>query len=172
MTDDDARPDPSAAPWAPPGHELRAADAPAPADRSGPADPYRPVHPRQPAQPHPSAAASAAPWPGSGGAAPGAAQPFAVSGSHRESVLAGPGYSSPAYRNDQAAVASLVLGLVGVVVPAVCLFAVLLGHIGLRRLRTSYRGGRGLAVAGLVLGYLMTAVWLAVLVLQLVLNSL
>ncbi len=91
---------------------------------------------------------------------------FDTSERHRDQVLGGPGYHTPAYRNHRGAVAALVLGLVGIVIPGVALFAVAAGHLALHRLRDSYEGGRGLAVAGLVLGYAMVAVWLAVLVLS------
>lgn len=84
---------------------------------------------------------------------------FDTSERHRDRVLGGAGYDSPAYRNDRVAVAAMVFGVLGVVVPGLCLIAIAFGHLGLRRLRTSYEGGRGLAVAGLALGYAMTAVW-------------
>ena len=84
---------------------------------------------------------------------------FGTSERHRERVLGGAGYDSPAYRNDRVAVTAMVFGVLGVVVPGLCLVAIAFGHLGLHRLRTSYEGGRGLAVAGLALGYAMTAVW-------------
>ncbi len=58
------------------------------------------------------------------------------------------------------AIASLVLGIVGIVtggfllVPQV--LAIILGHVGLRHGRTS----RGFAIAGLIMGYLVTGLWL------------
>ena len=50
------------------------------------------------------------------------------------------------------AIASLVLGLVGVQV-----LAIVFGHIALAQIRRSggAQGGRGLAIAGLVLGYVV-----------------
>lgn len=58
------------------------------------------------------------------------------------------------------AVAALICGLLGLA-PA----AVVLGHVGFVQARRSGQRGRGLAVAGLVLGYLAIAVgvvaWLA-----------
>ncbi|MDO8105687.1 DUF4190 domain-containing protein [Isoptericola sp. b441] len=47
------------------------------------------------------------------------------------------------------AIASLVLSLLGV-----CLGGVIAGHVALRRIAVSGQRGRGLAVTGLVLGYL------------------
>jgi hypothetical protein len=58
-----------------------------------------------------------------------------------------------------AATASLVLGLIGILV-GYCLFgipcvlAVIFGHIGLVQTRGGEKSGRGMAVAGLVLGYI------------------
>lgn len=169
MSENDPRP------WAAPGHEHR--EAPATAAPPYPTDPYAaPGHPAAPPPGRPSGlppgypAASPAAHPAvpPGGPAPA----FAVDERHRARVLDGPGYTSPQHRNDRVAVAALVLGLVGILVPGICLIAVALGHLGMHRVRTSYHGGRGLAVAGAVLGYIMTAVWLAVVILQLVLNNL
>ena len=60
------------------------------------------------------------------------------------------------------AIASLVSGILGVVVcPFVgSLPAVITGHIALRQIAASGNtlGGRGLAIAGLVLGYVMLGV--------------
>ncbi|TNC17523.1 DUF4190 domain-containing protein [Georgenia sp. 311] len=94
--------------------------------------------------------------------APGAPLAFATSDRHRDRVLGGQGYETPAYRNDSFAATSMVLGVVGILVPGVCLLAIACGHYARHRLRRSYEGGRGLAVAGIVLGYATTAVWLAV----------
>lgn len=56
------------------------------------------------------------------------------------------------------ATASMVLGILGVLggwclfgLP--CILAVILGHVGLRETRHGTKSGRGMAVAGLVLGY-------------------
>lgn len=61
--------------------------------------------------------------------------------------------------NSSWATASLVLGIVGVL-GGFCLFgipcvaAIIAGHVGMGETRNGSRGGRGQAVAGLVLGYL------------------
>lgn len=56
------------------------------------------------------------------------------------------------------AVASLVLGIIGILggwctfaIP--CILAVILGHAGLNETKANAKQGRGMAVAGLVLGY-------------------
>ncbi|MGW3606530.1 DUF4190 domain-containing protein [Micromonospora sp. NPDC005161] len=60
------------------------------------------------------------------------------------------------------AVTSLVFGILGVLggwclfgLP--CLLAVVLGHVGLHDTRNNSKSGRGMAVAGLVLGYVFVA---------------
>lgn len=58
-----------------------------------------------------------------------------------------------------AATASLVLGIVGItfgwcLLGIPCILAVIFGHVGLAATRDNQRSGRGLAVAGLVLGYI------------------
>jgi hypothetical protein len=58
------------------------------------------------------------------------------------------------------ATASLVLALIGLfggwcVMGIPCVLAVIAGHIGLAETKTGHRGGRGMAVAGMILGYLV-----------------
>ncbi len=62
------------------------------------------------------------------------------------------------------ATAALVLGLIGALggwcmlgIP--CLIGVIAGHIGLKETATGEKGGRGMAVAGLILGYLFVVPW-------------
>lgn len=117
------------------------------------AEPYAPAGPPPPVGEPYGGAPAASPY------VPTSSSAFDTSARHRDRVLGGAGYDSPAYRNDRVAVTATVLGVLGVVVPGLCLFAIAFGHLGLHRLRTSYEGGRGLAVAGLALGYAMTAVW-------------
>ncbi|WP_200210374.1 DUF4190 domain-containing protein [Micromonospora coerulea] len=69
------------------------------------------------------------------------------------------------------ATASLVLGILGVLggwclfgLP--CILAVILGHIGLRETRDGTRSGHGMAVAGLVLGYVFVGPMVAFTVLM------
>lgn len=60
------------------------------------------------------------------------------------------------------AVGSLVFGILGVLggwcifgIP--CLIAVILGHLALRETRNDQMGGHGMAVTGVILGYLFVA---------------
>jgi Domain of unknown function (DUF4190) len=64
----------------------------------------------------------------------------------------------PPARTSGLAVASLVLGIVGLVLwwltfGVAALLAVVFGHVGLSQTRRGDRGGRGMAVAGLSMGY-------------------
>lgn len=65
------------------------------------------------------------------------------------------------------ATASLVLAIVGLLggwcafgLP--CFIAVLLGHMALKETRNGQRGGHGMAVAGLILGYPFALLWAGV----------
>lgn len=77
---------------------------------------------------------------------------------------AAPGYGAPAPRTNGLAVASLVLGIVGVllcffVLPS--LLAVVFGLIGINQTKNNpAQGGRGMAIAGLVLGGVGLAIML------------
>ncbi|WP_215394780.1 MULTISPECIES: DUF4190 domain-containing protein [unclassified Leucobacter] len=69
------------------------------------------------------------------------------------------------------ALISLILGIVGLFVfgiPAVV--AVVLGHIALSQIKKRGERGRGLAIAGLVTGYVSIALWAILLVLGLILG--
>lgn len=69
-------------------------------------------------------------------------------------------------RTSSWAVASLVLGIAGLLLLAahlgfLALLAVIAGHAAVRDTRGGIRSGRGLAVVGLVLGYITLAVVVA-----------
>ncbi len=69
------------------------------------------------------------------------------------------------------ATASMVLGIVGLL--AFCLvlpsiLAVVLGHFAMAETKTGERGGHGQAVAGLIMGYIVTVPMVAYLVLSLI----
>ncbi len=86
-----------------------------------------------------------------------------------------PGYPPPGYAvggypypaappSNTLAVTSLVLGIVGlVVIPFLgSIAAVVTGHIARRQIRERGEGGDGLAIGGLVTGYLGAAFWLLI----------
>jgi Domain of unknown function (DUF4190) len=58
-----------------------------------------------------------------------------------------------AQRTNPWAVASLVCGIAQFFVPPGVILAIVFGHIARRQIRRTGEGGRGLATAGLILGY-------------------
>ncbi|HEY7107339.1 MAG TPA: DUF4190 domain-containing protein [Acidimicrobiia bacterium] len=73
---------------------------------------------------------------------------------------------SPRARTSALAVSSLVLGIVGFFL-ITALLAVIFGHVALSQVKRSFGaiGGRGMAIAGLVLGYLWLAFFAAIIAL-------
>jgi hypothetical protein len=74
------------------------------------------------------------------------------------------------------AVASLVLGIVGVFlswflfgIPSI--LAVIFGHVGLSKANNGTGGGKGMAIAGLVTGYVIIGIWLLILLLGVAFRS-
>lgn len=74
----------------------------------------------------------------------------------------GYGYGAIRKGTNGPAVASLVLGILGCVPLITGILAVLLGIVGLRKTRDPMVGGRGLAIAGLVLGAISIIAWLSI----------
>lgn len=73
-------------------------------------------------------------------------------------------YSPPQTpRTNGLAIATLVLGICGFAI-----LPVVLGHIALGQIRSRHEGGAGLAVAGLVLGYLALVGYLVLAVIAIV----
>lgn len=66
-------------------------------------------------------------------------------------------YPPPAPRTNGYAIGSLVCGIAGTMFGVPAVPAIVLGHIARRRIRETGEQGDGLAVAGLVLGYVVTA---------------
>ncbi|MFU8874355.1 DUF4190 domain-containing protein [Micromonospora sp. SL4-19] len=129
-------------------------------------DPTRP-QPPVPAIPGPYPPVSAAPGPYPPVSAPAGAYPPVSVAPYQ------PGYPQAALRvagqpalTSGMATASLVLGILGVLggwclfgLP--CILAVVLGHLALRETRDGTRSGHGMAVAGLVLGYIFVGPMIA-----------
>jgi len=59
------------------------------------------------------------------------------------------------------AIASLVCGIVGCI-PGAGIAAIVTGHMALGRIKMSGQGGRGMAIIGLILGYLSIVGWIIV----------
>lgn len=76
-------------------------------------------------------------------------------------VFAGPGYRSPTPPYSLASRISLALAVLGVL-PGISLGAIAAGHYALYETSRSHKSGRGVAVAGLALGYMGLVVWILI----------
>ncbi|KZB82376.1 DUF4190 domain-containing protein [Amycolatopsis regifaucium] len=63
------------------------------------------------------------------------------------------------------AVASLVCSLIGLVMCFPAILGIVFGHIALSKAKRGQAGGQGMAQAGLVVGYVVTGLWLVPLIL-------
>ena len=131
-----------------------------------PTEGQQPTYPEdsQPASPeYPQAAYPQAGYPQAG--YPQAGHPQA--GYPQPGAYATYGYPYPAApANNGLAIASLVLGIAGLfIVPIIgSIAAVIMGHVARKQIRERGEGGDGMAVGGLVTGYIGGALWLAILV--------
>ncbi|MBE1532352.1 DUF4190 domain-containing protein [Actinomadura algeriensis] len=58
------------------------------------------------------------------------------------------------------ATASMVCGLIGIVFCGfTAILAIIFGHVAQSQIRRTREGGSGMATAGLVMGYIVTAIW-------------
>lgn len=111
-----------------------------------------PEVPRQPGPP------PLDPYRAPSGAADGGSQPYPSYG-HQYGPL--PHWPGPVVVNDSLAVPSLVLGIVGMVcMTIVSPVALVMGIVSLRRIKRTGALGRGMAIAGVVLGAVGTALLL------------
>lgn len=67
------------------------------------------------------------------------------------------------------AVASLVCSLVGLLLCFPAILGIVFGHIALSKAKRGEAGGQGMAQAGMIVGYVVTAVWLIPVILWFVL---
>ena len=68
---------------------------------------------------------------------------------------------TPQWRAQQTsplAIASMVCGMVALVLGPLAILAIVFGHIARGQVRRTGEGGRGMATAGLILGYLVLVV--------------
>lgn len=115
---------------------------------------------------YPSAGYPQPGYPQPGYAQPGYAQPgYPQPGYGAPGAYAAGGYGyAPAPTNNGLAVASLVLGLAGlVVIPFLgSIGAVITGHMARKQIRERGEGGDGMAIGGLVTGYLGIGIYLLI----------
>lgn len=104
---------------------------------------YDPYNPKQPGDPY------------------GQQQPYGQPGPYgQQPMYGGYGYAPPKPQTN--AILALVLSCVGFVTCGVTsIVGVVFGHIAMGKIKRGEEDGHGLAVAGLVVGYLVIAGWLA-----------
>jgi hypothetical protein len=77
----------------------------------------------------------------------------------------GYGYGAPApiaqQKTNTMAIVSLVLALCGLCTVIAAPIGAILGHVGRRQIRDRGEGGAGLALAGIIVGWVVTALWVA-----------
>jgi len=72
-------------------------------------------------------------------------------------------YGSAPPRNNGMATASLVLGIIGIFFCGfTSILAIIFGHVAQSQIKRTGEGGAGMATAGLVMGYIVTAIWIVV----------
>jgi Domain of unknown function (DUF4190) len=157
---------PESSPWVPQPETAPAAWAAAPAPYGPPAQPGSGAEHGQPGYAQPGSAQPGSVQPAYG--QPGYGQPgYAQPGFGQPGYGQAPGgYPAPAYgypppygyppeqrRTNGLAIASMVLGIVWIWWIG-SILAVIFGHIALSQIKGRGEGGRGMAIAGLVLGYI------------------
>lgn len=125
-----------------------------------PAPPVAPAYgaptPPQPPYGSPAAPPYGAPAPQYGAPAPQYGTPAPQYGAGAPQYAAAPGYGYPATpKTNTLAVVSLISSLVGVfLIPFIGqIVGIITGHLSLSQIKTTGEGGRGLALAGLIIGY-------------------
>ncbi len=73
--------------------------------------------------------------------------------------------AAPATRTSGMATASLVLGIIGLFINPLSILAIIFGGIGIAQTgRDATLKGRGMAVAGLILGIIVVLAWIAIII--------
>jgi hypothetical protein len=72
-------------------------------------------------------------------------------------------YGSTPPPNNGMATASMVLGIIGIVFCGfTSILAIIFGHIAQSQIKRTGEGGGGMATAGLVMGYIVTVIWVII----------
>ena len=105
---------------------------------------YDPYNPKQPGDPY--------------GQQPG--QPYGQP-MYGQQPMYGPGYGYQAPKSQTNAILALVLSLVGFATCGVtAIVGVIFGHIAMGKIKRGEEDGRGMALAGVIIGYVVIAGWL------------
>jgi hypothetical protein len=86
-------------------------------------------------------------------------------------ATAGGVVAAPSARTEPLAIWSLVLSILGFLCGLSAIGGIVCGHLALGAIRRNGTGGKGLAIAGLVIGYLFVVAFLAVMLLVFLGNS-
>lgn len=109
---------------------------------------YDPYNPKQPGDPY-------------GQQQPYGQQPHGQPGPYGQQPMYGYGYPPPAPKPQTNAILALVLSCVGLATCGVTAIAgVIFGHIAMGRIKRGEEDGRGMALAGVIVGYVVIAGWL------------
>lgn len=104
---------------------------------------YDPYNPKQPGDPY------------------GQQQPYGQPGQYGQQPMYGYGYPPPAPKSQTNAILALVLSLVGFATCGVtAIVGVIFGHIAMGRIKRGEEEGHGMALAGVIIGYVVIAGWL------------
>ena len=110
---------------------------------------YDPYNPKQPGDPY----GQQPPY--------GQQQPYGQPGPYGQQPMYGYGYPPPAPKPQTNAILALVLSIVGFATCGVtAIVGVIFGHIAMGRIKRGEEDGRGMALAGVIIGYVVIAGWL------------
>lgn len=114
---------------------------------------YDPYNPKQPGDPY--------------GQQPG--QPYGQQPVYGQQPMYGYGYQPPVPKSQTNAILALVLSCVGFVTCGVtAIVGVIFGHIAMGKIKRGEEEGHGMAVAGLIVGYVVIAGWVLYFVIVLI----
>jgi hypothetical protein len=106
---------------------------------------YDPYNPKQPGDPY--------------GQQPG--QPYGQPGQYGQQPMYGYGYPPPVPKPQTNAILALVLSCVGFVTCGVTsIVGVIFSHVAMGKIKRGEEEGRGMALAGMIIGYVVIAGWL------------
>lgn len=134
---------------------------------SNPNDPnlQQPMAPETPAAPQYTTppAAPAAPEYNAPPVAPPAAPPAAP-------YTAAPQYGqAPAQKTNVMAIVSMISSIIGLFTFGIlCLLGVILGHISMSQIKRTNEGGKGMAITGLIVGYIGLIGWVIALIIMVI----
>ena len=150
-------------PPVPPAPEGGNAPTPPEATQVPPAAPVPPAVPQQPyGQPAPAQPVYGQPTYG---------QPAYGQPTYGQPAYGQPGYGQPAYgqpyaqpypvgpRTNTLSILALVLSLVGLLTGITAVGGIICGHIALSQIKRTGENGRGLALGGLIAGYVIVGLW-------------